>query len=351
MGDKNQPHTLGDYSRPNNDSYRNTIELPKRDNVVPLRSDTIRLVQNGCALHGLQFEDPYQHLKDFLKLVDSLDLTTRHAIDHLAGGKLRDKSAKKSGELIEDLALYDNESWNEPREFAKPVKAIALPQDVPSTSEHHLVKLENQVQSLMEAHLSPKPAVQVNKIAFSSGGLVSNVMASQDAQLSMFKADFKQQQSEMTNNIDAFFKAINDLMTGSLPSDMVKNLKLNVNSTSLVFSAHSYPMEDPQSFFNPFNFDNAIMTCFNSTNSFQKDQPQIKTLTVNEIGTPKSKDTEKALEDEFKYLHLNLPVHEVLAHAPMYNALLDKYVESLELGKNGSAFIQSKIPKKMKDHG
>ncbi|GJX40845.1 MAK10-like protein [Tanacetum coccineum] len=33
----------------------------------------------------------------------------------------------------------------------------------------------------------------------------------------------------------------------------------------------------------------------------------------------------------------------------MYNAILDKYVESLELGKNRSAFIQGEMPKKMKD--
>ncbi|GKA41932.1 hypothetical protein Tco_0734592 [Tanacetum coccineum] len=31
----------------------------------------------------------------------------------------------------EDLAIYDNESWNDPKDFAKPVKAISLPQDVP----------------------------------------------------------------------------------------------------------------------------------------------------------------------------------------------------------------------------
>ncbi|GJU78167.1 zinc finger, CCHC-type containing protein [Tanacetum coccineum] len=52
----------------------NTIELPVGNNVVPLRSDTIWLVQNGCSFHGLRSEDPNQHLKDFLKLVDSLDL-------------------------------------------------------------------------------------------------------------------------------------------------------------------------------------------------------------------------------------------------------------------------------------
>ncbi|GJW08127.1 hypothetical protein Tco_1570550 [Tanacetum coccineum] len=75
--------------------------------------------------------------------------------------------APKSWALLEDLSLYDNESWNDPRDFAKPVKAISLPQDSPSTSDCRLIELENQVQHLMEAHLAPKSPVQVNKIASS----------------------------------------------------------------------------------------------------------------------------------------------------------------------------------------
>ncbi|GKD42591.1 hypothetical protein Tco_1267236 [Tanacetum coccineum] len=71
MGDENPIRTLGDYSRPSHEGYRNTIEIPERNNVVPLRSDTIWLVQNGCLFHRLRSEDPNQHLKDFLKLVDS----------------------------------------------------------------------------------------------------------------------------------------------------------------------------------------------------------------------------------------------------------------------------------------
>ncbi|GJV90951.1 hypothetical protein Tco_1538764 [Tanacetum coccineum] len=74
MGDENLIHTLGDYSKPSHEGYRNTIELPLGNNMVPLQSDTMRLVQNRCSFHGLWFEDPNQHLKDFLKLVDSLDL-------------------------------------------------------------------------------------------------------------------------------------------------------------------------------------------------------------------------------------------------------------------------------------
>ncbi|GKA16034.1 zinc finger, CCHC-type containing protein [Tanacetum coccineum] len=74
MGDENPIPTLGDYSKPSHEGYRNTIELPIGNNVVPLQSDTIRLVQNGCSFHGIQSEVPNQHLKDFLKLMDSLDL-------------------------------------------------------------------------------------------------------------------------------------------------------------------------------------------------------------------------------------------------------------------------------------
>ncbi|GJV17218.1 hypothetical protein Tco_1362541 [Tanacetum coccineum] len=76
-------------------------------------------------------------------------------------------------------------------------------------------------------------------------GLVSNFMASQDARLYKFETDFKQQQSEMTNKIDTVLKAITDRMARALPSDTVKNPKLNINSTTSVFSARSYPTGDP----------------------------------------------------------------------------------------------------------
>nr|GEV48639.1 MAK10-like protein [Tanacetum cinerariifolium] len=74
MGDENPIRTLGDYSKPSHEGCRNTIELPIGNNMVPLRSDTIRLVKTICSLYGLRSEDPNQHFKDFLKLMDSLDL-------------------------------------------------------------------------------------------------------------------------------------------------------------------------------------------------------------------------------------------------------------------------------------
>ncbi|GJS09750.1 hypothetical protein Tco_0366546 [Tanacetum coccineum] len=184
MRDENPIRTIGDYSKPSHEGYRNTIELPVENNMVPFRSDTIRLVQNGCSFHRLRSEDPNQHLKDFLKLKDrktpqrypnvpttswriSIQSMGSRTIDQSVGGKLRDFNTEESWALLEDLALYKNESWNDPRDFAKPVKAITLPQDVPSTSDRRLIELENQVQRLMEAHLAPTQPTQVNKITTS----------------------------------------------------------------------------------------------------------------------------------------------------------------------------------------
>nr|GEU81191.1 putative ribonuclease H-like domain-containing protein [Tanacetum cinerariifolium] len=67
------------------------------------------------------------------------------------------------------------------------------------------------------------------------------------------------------------------------------------------------------------------------------------------IGTQQPEEPKPTLEDEFQNLLLNLPVLEVLAHALIYNAILDKYVESLKLGKNGSTFVQGEVSAKMED--
>nr|GEU97147.1 MAK10-like protein [Tanacetum cinerariifolium] len=67
---------------------------------------------------------------------------------------VRDRNAKESWALLEDLALYDNESWNDPRDFARLVKAISLPQDVRSTSDRKILK---------KLLLSMRPYVPTNR--------------------------------------------------------------------------------------------------------------------------------------------------------------------------------------------
>ncbi|GJS36862.1 hypothetical protein Tco_0535244 [Tanacetum coccineum] len=104
--------------------------------------------------------------------------------------------------------------------------------------------------SLPKPLLNMHPRVPMKQDNFNNQSnlkeLVSNFMASQDARLSKFEADFKQQQSEMTNKIDTELKAITDRIAGTLPSDTVKIPKLNVNTITSILSACSYPTKDPQ---------------------------------------------------------------------------------------------------------
>ncbi|GKG18533.1 hypothetical protein Tco_0372831 [Tanacetum coccineum] len=96
----------------------------------------------------------------------------------------------------------------------------------------------------------------------------------------------------MTNKIDAVLKAITDRITGALPSDTVKNLKL---STSPVLFAHSYPIIDPQCSSHPSTSINAIKTYSTEANISQT----ISLQTRMGIGTQQSEEPEPTLEEEF----------------------------------------------------
>ncbi|GJR27395.1 hypothetical protein Tco_1103627 [Tanacetum coccineum] len=148
MGDEYPICTLGDYSRLSHEGYQNTIELPNGNNVVPLRFDTIWLV-NFSLKHGLVS-------RTYSK--KSLIMTS------IFGSKSKSFMTMFIPPQGEPSI---NRPVNDPRDISKPEKAISLPQDVPSASDCCLIELENQVQRFMEAHLAPNPPVQVNKIASS----------------------------------------------------------------------------------------------------------------------------------------------------------------------------------------
>ncbi|GJW17737.1 hypothetical protein Tco_0025173 [Tanacetum coccineum] len=89
---------------------------------------------------------------------------------------------------------------------------------------------------------------------------------------------------DLTLYDNKILKAITDRMTGALPSDTVKNLKLNVNSTSPVLSALSYPTEDPQCSARIHSSINAITISMNDfTKEGQEDEGNT-TIAESEVG-------------------------------------------------------------------
>ncbi|GKA54445.1 zinc finger, CCHC-type containing protein [Tanacetum coccineum] len=167
MGDENPIRTFGDYSKPSHKGYKNNTELPVGNNVVPLRSDTIRLVQNGCSFHGLWSEDPNQHLKDFLKLVDSLDFNganrerTRLCLFQFS---LRDQASN----WLERLPAGPITTWEDLTtrfldQFFSPGRITKLRNDILMFQQHH-------EESLSEAWTRFKDLLQKSLIMASTFG-------------------------------------------------------------------------------------------------------------------------------------------------------------------------------------
>ncbi|GKA15092.1 MAK10-like protein [Tanacetum coccineum] len=227
MGDENPIRTLGDYSKPSHEGYRNTIELLVGNNVVPLRSDTIRLVQNECSFHGLWSKDPNQHLKDFFKLVDSLDLdagtittwedlTTRFLPQFFLPGK--------TAKLRNDILMFQqhhgesiSEAWT---------RFNDLLQKVP----HHGIDRWLQIQIFM---IIPNPQPQALGTTFEAR--VRDYMAAHTERMEKFENAIFKQREEINDRMTEMF----ELTTNRAPKKVLIReeakfpVNKNVNSISL----------------------------------------------------------------------------------------------------------------------
>ncbi|GJW90012.1 zinc finger, CCHC-type containing protein [Tanacetum coccineum] len=209
MENGNPIRTLGDYSKPSHEGYRNTIELPAGNDVVPFRSDTIRertrlrlfqfslrnqasnwlehlpagsistwedlttrflaqffppgrtaKLRNDILMsqqhQGESLSEAWTRFKDLLQkfphhgidhwlqikfFYDHVSFHLKHEIDHVVGGKLRNKNTDESWDIIENLALYDHEGWNDPNDSIRTFKSVSTPQTTSKTPDRRLLKL------------------------------------------------------------------------------------------------------------------------------------------------------------------------------------------------------------------
>ncbi|GJU46118.1 zinc finger, CCHC-type containing protein [Tanacetum coccineum] len=175
MGNANPIRTLGDYSKPSHEGYRNTIELPEENNVVPLRSDTIRnWLERLPAGSITTWEDlTTRFLAQFFppirtaKLRNDILMFQQHQGETISEvwTRFKDLSQKVPHHGIDrwlliqmfydhNLALYDHERWNVSKVFVKLVKAISTSQGTSKTPDRRLLDLEDQINFLIKG---PRP--------------------------------------------------------------------------------------------------------------------------------------------------------------------------------------------------
>ncbi|GJT57606.1 zinc finger, CCHC-type containing protein [Tanacetum coccineum] len=115
------------------------------------------LVQNECSFHGLRSEDPNQHLKVFLKLVDSLDLDGKNGERmrlHLFQFYLRDQESN----CLERLPAGSITTWEDLTtrflaQFFPPRRTAKLRNNI-------LMFQQRQGESLLEAWTRFKDLLQ-----------------------------------------------------------------------------------------------------------------------------------------------------------------------------------------------
>ncbi|GJZ73829.1 retrovirus-related pol polyprotein from transposon TNT 1-94 [Tanacetum coccineum] len=198
-------------------------------------------------------------------------------IDHATGGKIHNKNPDESWEIIENLALYNHEGWNDAKEFVKQVKAISTPQPTSKTPNRRLLELEDQINFLLKgSRLLPRPsstyvpqaytkAVYLNprnqneppkEIPFTfrkrtspdpqSQALgttfearVQDYMAAHTERMERFENTIFKQREEINDRMAEMFRLLKELMTSRTPEKVLIReaakfpVTKNVNSISI----------------------------------------------------------------------------------------------------------------------
>ncbi|GJW91312.1 MAK10-like protein [Tanacetum coccineum] len=197
--------------------------MPSRSSVL---KDSISRHCFRCWLHRMIDDELVLHIfvvveemciivivEELLKTVDGTEgkiqrlmivLSIECVIDRAASGKLRNKNVDESWKIIENLALYDHEGWNDTKVFAKPVKAISTPQGT---------TFEARVRDYMAAHIE---------------------------RMERFESVIFKQRKEINGRMTKMFRLLKELTTSRAPEKVLvreeaKSLVTkSVNSISLI---------------------------------------------------------------------------------------------------------------------
>ncbi|GJY05716.1 MAK10-like protein [Tanacetum coccineum] len=189
LGDENPIRTLGDYSKPSHEGYRNTIELPEENNVrISIRSMDL--------FQGLTPKVPHHGIDRWLQIQIFYDHVSFHfkcEIDRAAGEKICIKNIDESWEIIENLTLYNHEG--------------------------------------------PSPQPQALDTTFEAR--VWDYMAAHTERMERFENTIFKQRKEMNGRMTEMFGLLKELMTSRTPKKVLIReetkfpVTKNVNSTSL----------------------------------------------------------------------------------------------------------------------
>nr|GEX20124.1 hypothetical protein [Tanacetum cinerariifolium] len=291
MGDENHIRTLGDYSKPCHEDYKNTVEIPVGNNV-----DLLQKVPHHGIDRWLQNQIFYDHASFHLKCKINCD----------AGGKLRNKNADESWEIIENFALYDHEGWTDMKEFIKPVKAIFTPQ-------------------------GPSPQPQALGTTFEAR--VRDYMAAHTERMEHFENSIFKQREEINDRMTEMFRLLKELTTSNTSEKVLIREEANFPVTKNINSISLVNEEEERSEKTEDTLRNTVKSTVTATEIPVKEAERNNETKNKPIKKAENKEVEEVLSSRPVEYYLKHKINEKLIEGLVDNNRFKDSLSRARIGK------------------
>ncbi|GKC17871.1 hypothetical protein Tco_1014653 [Tanacetum coccineum] len=229
MGDENPIRTLGDYSNPSHEGYRNTIELPIGNNVVPLRSNTIRLVQKDA--HSTDFGPRIQ------TNISKIFKTTSNWLERLLAGSISKWEDLTTRFLAQFFLLGRTANLRRPKPVPR-ASSTNVPQAYAEATSSYPHELSRQNSFTLCERVHPNPQPEALETNFEAR--VQDYMAAHTERIERFENAIFKQREEINDRMAEMFKLLMELTASQTPKKLLIREETrhpttkNVNSITLI---------------------------------------------------------------------------------------------------------------------
>ena len=202
------------------------------------------LYEAWSQFKDLLYKVPHHGIELWLQVqtfYDGVDRQTKRAIDYAANGKLSKLHVDKCWEVIEDLANYEEEEWEDPMFPEK-----SMPNHIHATQEQLFESLTRQVDELMKAEASrveteTNPVRCVNAVSRSEfptpsrqeefEGIMITFLNNQEKQIQQLESQLRNTRSTFMDSADIFTTRVKEkIMEESKPKKIEKVFELSTLS-------------------------------------------------------------------------------------------------------------------------
>ncbi|GJT03552.1 hypothetical protein Tco_0824721 [Tanacetum coccineum] len=271
-------------------------------------------IRSMDSFQGLITKVPHHGINRWLQIQIFYDHVSFHLkceIDRAAGGKLRNKNADESWEIIENLALYDHEGWNDRKNSSSTHIPYAYA-DVVHSNPHPQSHNEPSKLNPFTFRKRTGPIPQPQALGTTFEARVRDYMAAHSERMEIFENTIFKQRKEINDRMTKMSGLLKELTTRRAPEKVLIReeakfpVTKNVNSISLATGEEERSDKTDETLENTHRINEKLIEGLVDNNRFND------SLSRARVGKVKGK------------------TYNVLPRGPVYEAILKKKITKKE---------------------